>query len=174
MYSHAPCSIDLVETAIFDPGVTVSSPVVSVFFAVGVKGVEIAVALSVAFDVTVFSFGGFVLTENDGEECDVEDNVAAITVDDVVIVVTGDVTSLGVVIDDVGTTGVDDVGIDVVGDVAVFLTRAVDDVGVVVVDGLDDEVARVSTGAVEDTITIDETGEAEGEGVTSMSPGFGQ
>lgn len=174
MYSHAPCSIDLVETAIFDPGVTVSSPVVSVSFAVGVKGVEIAVALSVAFDVTVFSFGGFVLTENDGEECDVEDNVAAITVDDVVIVVTEDVTSLGVVIDDVGTTGVDDVGIDVDGDVAVFLTRAVDDAGVVVVDGLDDEVARVSTGAVEDTITIDETGEAEGEGVTSMSPGFGQ
>ena len=51
MYSHAPCSIDLVETAIFDPGVTVSSPVFSVSFAVGVKGVEIAVA----FGVTVVS-----------------------------------------------------------------------------------------------------------------------
>lgn len=155
MHSHAPCSIDLVETAIFDPGVTVSSPVVLVSFAVGVKGVEIAVALSVAFDVTVVSSGGFVLTDNDGEECEVEGNVAAITIDDVVIVVAGDVTSAGVVIDDVGTIGVDDVAIDVVGDD-------------------DDEVARVSTSAVENTITVDEAGEAEGEGVTSMSPGIGQ
>lgn len=155
MYSHAPCSIDLVETAIFDPGVTVSSPVVSVSLVVGVKGVEIAVALSVAFDVTVVSSGGFVLTDNDGEECEVEGNVAAITIDDVVIVVAGDVTSAGVVIDDVGTIGVDDVAIDVVGDD-------------------DDEVARVSTSAVEDSTTVDEAGEAEGEGVTSMSPGIGQ
>lgn len=155
MHSHAPCSIDLVETAIFDPGVTVSSPVVLVSFAVGVKGVEIAVALSVAFDVTVVSSGGFVLTDNDGEECEVEGNVAAITIDDVVINVAGDVTSAGVVIDDVGTIGVDDVAIDVVGDD-------------------DDEVARVSTSAVENTITVDEAGEAEGEGVTSMSPGIGQ
>lgn len=155
MHSHAPCSIDLVETAIFDPGVTVSSLVVLVSFAVGVKGVEIAVALSVAFDVTVVSSGGFVLTDNDGEECEVEGNVAAITIDDVVIVVAGDVTSAGVVIDDVGTIGVDDVAIDVVGDD-------------------DDEVARVSTSAVENTITVDEAGEAEGEGVTSMSPGIGQ
>lgn len=155
MHSHAPCSIDLVETAIFDPGVTVSSPVVLVSFAVGVKGVEIAVALSVAFDVTVVSSGGFVLTDNDGEECEVEGNVAAITIDDVVIVVAGDVTSAGVVIDDVGTIGVDDVAIDVVGDD-------------------DDEVARVPTSAVENTITVDEAGEAEGEGVTSMSPGIGQ
>lgn len=162
------------ETAIFDPGVTVSSPVLSVSFAVGVKGVEIAVALSVAFDVTVFSSGGFVLTNNEGEDCDVEDNVAAITVDDVVIVVAEDVTSVGVVIDDVGTIGVDDVVTDVVGDLAVFLIRAVDDAGVVVVDGLDDEVARVSTSAVEDTIIVDETGEAEGESHTSMSPGVGQ
>ena len=45
--SHAPCSTDFVETAIFDPGVTVSSPVFSVSFAVGVKGVEIAVAFGV-------------------------------------------------------------------------------------------------------------------------------
>lgn len=155
MHLHAPCSIDLVETAIFDPGVTVSSLVVLVSFAVGVKGVEIAVALSVAFDVTVVSSGGFVLTDNDGEECEVEGNVAAITIDDVVIVVAGDVTSAGVVIDDVGTIGVDDVAIDVVGDD-------------------DDEVARVSTSAVENTITVDEAGEAEGEGVTSMSPGIGQ
>lgn len=155
MHSHAPCSIDLVETAIFDPGVTVSSLVVLVSFAVGVKGVEIAVALSVAFDVTVVSSGGFVLTDNDGEECEVEDNVAAITIDDVVINVAGDVTSAGVVIDDVGTIGVDDVAIDVVGDD-------------------DDEVARVSTSAVENTITVDEAGEAEGEGVNSMSPGIGQ
>lgn len=154
------------ETAIFDPGVTVSSPVVSVSFTVGVKRVEIAVAS----DVTVFWSGGFVLTGNDGEECDVEDNVAAITVDDVVIVVTEDVTSVGVVIDDVGTIGVD----DVVGDVTVFLTCVVDDAGAVIVDGLDDEVARVSPDAVEDTITVDETGEAEGEGVISMSPGLGQ
>ena len=153
------------ETAIFDPGVTVSSPVVSVSFVVGVKRVEIAVAS----DVTVFLSGAFVLTGNDGEECDVEDNVATITVDDVVIVVTEDVTSVGVVIDDVGTIGVD----DVVGDVTVFLT-CVDDAGAVVVDGLDDEVARVSTCAVEDTTTVDETGEAEGEGVISMSPGLGQ
>lgn len=155
MHSHAPCSIDLVETAIFDPGVTVSSLVVLVSFAVGVKGVEIAVALSVAFDVTVVSSGGFVLTDNDGEECEVEGNVAAITIDDVVINVAGDVTSAGVVIDDVGTIGVDDVAIDVVGDD-------------------DDEVARDSTSAVENTITVDEAGEAEGEGVTSMSPGIGQ
>ena len=162
MYSHAPCSIDLVETAIFDPGVAVSFPVFSVSFAVGVKDVEIAVASN----VTVFLSGGFVLTDNDGDECDVEDNVATITVDDVVIVVTEDVTSVGVVIDDVGTIEVDDV--------AVFLTCAVDDAGAVVVDGLADEVARVSTDAVEDTITVHETGEAEGEGVTSMSPGLGQ
>ena len=154
------------ETAIFDPGVTVSSPVVSVSFVVGVKRVEIAVAS----DVTVFLSGGFVLTGNDGEECDVEDNVATITVDDVVIVVIEDVTSVGVVIDDVGTIGVD----DVVGDVTAFLTCVVDDAGAVVVDGLDDEVARVSTCAVEDTTTVDETGEAEGEGVISMSPGLGQ
>ena len=55
-----------------------------------------------------------------------------------------------------------------------FLTCAVDDVGAVVVDGLDDEVARVSTTAVENTITVDEAGEAEGEAVTFMSPGTSQ
>ena len=171
MYSHAPCSIDLVETAIFDPGVTVSSPVFLVSFAVAVKGVEIAVASSVAVDVTVFPSGGFVLTDNDDDECDVDDNVAVITVDDVVIVVTEDVTGLAVVIDDVGTIGID----DIVDDVEGFLTCAVDDVDVVVFDGVDDDIARVSAGAVEDTITVDEAGEAEGEGVTSMSPaGIGQ
>jgi len=160
------CSIDFVETAIFDPGVTVSSPVVSVSFAVEVKGVEIAVASSVAADVTVFSSGGFVVTDNEGEECDVEDKVTAITVDDLVIVVTEDVSLVAVVIDDVGTIGVDGVANDVVG--------AVDDVEVVVVDDVDDDVARVSTGAAEDAIIVEESDEAVGEGVTSMSPGIGQ
>lgn len=161
MYSRAPCSIDFVETAIFDPGVTVSSPVVSVSFAVEVKGVEIAVASSVAADVTVFSSGGFVVTDNEGEECDVEDKVTAITVDDLV-----KLSLIAVVIDDVGTIGVDGVADDVVG--------AVDDVEVVVVDDVDDDVARVSTGAAEDAIIVEESDEAVGEGVTSMSPGIGQ
>lgn len=161
MYSRAPCSIDFVETAIFDPGVTVSSPVVSVSFAVEVKGVEIAVASSVAADVTVFSSGGFVVTDNEGEECDVEDKVTAITVDDLV-----KLSLIAVVIDDVGTIGVDGVANDVVG--------AVDDVEVVVVDDVDDDVARVSTGAAEDAIIVEESDEAVGEGVTSMSPGIGQ
>jgi len=155
------CSIDFVETAIFDPGVTVSSPVVSVSFAVEVKGVEIAVASSVAADVTVFSSGGFVVTDNEGEECDVEDKVTAITVDDLV-----KLSLIAVVIDDVGTIGVDGVADDVVG--------AVDDVEVVVVDDVDDDVARVSTGAAEDAIIVEESDEAVGEGVTSMSPGIGQ
>ena len=174
MYSHAPCSTDFVERAIFDPGVTVSPSVVSVSFTVDVKAVEAAVASSVAADVTVFTSGGFVVTDNDDEECDDEANVTAITVDDVVIVVTEDVNLVAVVIDDFGTTGVDDVVSDVVGDVAVFLTCAVDDVGVVVVDGVDDDVARVSTGAVEDAIIVGEADEVVGEGVTSMSPGLGQ
>ena len=168
MYSRVPCSTDFVETAIFDPGVTLSSPVVSASFAVEVKGVEIAVASSVAADVTVFSSGGFDLIDNDVEECAVEDDVTVITVEDVVIVVTEDVTGGVVVIDDVGTIGVD----DVVDDVAMFLTCAVDDV--IVVDGVGDDIAAVSTDAVEDTITVDGAGEAEGEGVRLMFPGIDQ
>jgi len=158
-----------VERAIFDPGVTVSPTEVSVFFAV-----EEAVASSVDADATVVSSGGFVVADNDGEECDVEDNVTAIAVDDVVIVVTEDVTLVAVVIDDVGTIGVDDVVNDVVGDVTVFLSCAVDEVKVIVVVGVDDDVTRVSTGAVDDVIMVDEVDEVVGEGVTSRSPGIGQ
>ena len=170
MFSHAPCSIDFVDTAIFDPGVTVSSPVLSVSFAVEVKGVEIAVASSVAVDVTVVSSGGSDLTDNDDEDCDAEDDVTAITVDGVVMVVTEDVTGGADVIDDVGTIGVD----DVVDDVATFSTCVVDDVDFVVVDGVDDDIAAVSTGSAEDTTTVDGAGEAEGEGVRLMSPGIDQ
>ena len=158
------------ETAIFDPGVTFSTPVVLVSFAVKVKGVEIAVASSVTVDVTVVSSGRFDLTDNDGDKCNVEDDVAAITIDDVVVVVTEDVTGGAFVIDDVGTIKVD----DVVNDVAVFLTCAVDDVKVDVVDDVDDDVATVSTGAAEDTITVDEAGEAVGKGVILMSSDLGQ
>ena len=171
----APCSIDFVETATFDPGVTVSSPVFLVSFAVEVKGVEGAVASSVAVDVTVVSSGGFVITVEDCEECDVDDDVAAITVDDVAVVVTEDVTGVAVVtddVDDVGAIGTDDVVNDAVDDVAVLLTAAVDDVDVVVVDGVDDDVATVSTGAAEDTIVVDGEGEAVGEGDALMSPGI--
>lgn len=156
------------ETAIFDPGVTFSTPVVLVSFAVKVKGVEIAVASSVTVDVTVVSSGRFDLTDNDGDKCNVEDDVAAITIDDVVVVVTEDVTGGAFVIDDVGTIKVDDVVNDVVNDVAVFLTCAVDDVKVDVVDDVDDDVATVSTGAAEDTITVDEAGETVGEAIILM------
>lgn len=164
MYSYAPCSIDFVETAIFDPGVTVSTPVVLVSFAVKVKGVEIAVASSVTADVTVVSSGRFDLIDNDGEKCNVEDDVAAITTDDVVMVATD---GGAVIIDDVGTIEVD----DVVNDVAVFLTCAVDGVKVDVVGNEDNDVATVSTSAAEDTITVDEASEAVGGGVILMSWG---
>lgn len=176
MYSHVPCSIDFVETAIFDPGVTFSTPVVLVSFAVKVKGVEIAVASSVTVDVTVVSSGRFDLTDNDGDKCNVEDDVTAITIDDVVVVVTEDVIGGAFVIDDVGAIKVDDVVNDAANDVAVFLTCAVDDVevDVVVVGDVDDDVATVSTGAAEDTITVDEAGEAVGEGFILMSWGIGQ
>ena len=164
------------ETAIFDPGVTFSTPVVLVSFAVKVKGVEIAVASSVTVDVTVVSSGRFDLTDNDADKCNVEDDVAAITIDDVVVVVTEDVTGGAFVIDDVGTIKVDDVVSDAAIDVGVFLTCAVDDVevDVVVVGDVDDDVATVSTGAAEDTITVDEAGEAVGKGVILMSSDLGQ
>lgn len=55
-----------------------------------------------------------------------------------------------------------------------FLICAVDDVDVVVVDGVDDDVATVSTGAAEDTIVVDGAGEVVGEGDTFMSPGIDQ
>jgi len=147
-----------------------------VSFAVKVKGVEIAVASSVTADVTVVSSGRFDLTDNDGDKCNVEDDVAAITIDDLVVVVTEDVIGGAFVIDDVGAIKVDDVDNDAANDVAVFLACAVDDVevDVVVVGDVDDDVATVSTGAAEDTITVDEAGETVGEGVILMSWGFGQ
>ena len=164
-----PCSIDFVETATLDPGVTVSSSVVLVCFVVEVKG--------------------FVITVEDSEESNVGEDVAAITVDvvdEVDTVVNDDVTDAdGVVNDDVGdvvdvvaTIVVDDTIDDeativVDGIAAVVVIDAVDGVLEVLTDDTDDVVA-VLTKADDDKNTIVVDGVGEVVTGTFMSPGFGQ